>query len=97
MSYSIHYDSDNPNFIPQKKPLFGFVGAILVIMVCAVAIGWAIPQQVDQFREALFPWTREETKAAFSELRDDLRQGEPLPDAVTAFCLEIIHDSVPTK
>ena len=97
MSYSIHYDSDNPNFRAQKKPLFGFVGAILVIMVCAAAIGWAIPQQAKQFREVLLPWTRTEVKAAFSELRDNLLQGEPLSDAVTAFCLEIIHDSMSTK
>ncbi len=97
MSYSIHYDSDNPNFRSQKKPLFGLIGAILVIMVCAAAIGWAIPQQAMQFRQVLLPWTRTEVKAAFAELREDLRQGEPLSDAVTAFCLEIIHDSVPTK
>lgn len=97
MSYSIHYDSDNPIFRPKKKPIFGLVGVILTIMVCAVAIGWAIPQQAKQFRQALFPWTREEVKAAFADLRDDLRLGEPLSDAVTAFCLEIIHDSAPTK
>ena len=97
MSYSIHYDSDNPNFRPQKKPVFGIIGAILVIMVCAAAIGWAIPQQVMQFKEALLPWTRAEVKAAFSNLQDDLQQGQPLADAVTAFCQEMIHDSAQAK
>lgn len=97
MSYSIRYDSDNPNFKQQKKPIFGLIGAILVIMVCATAIGWAIPQQVKQFKETLMPWKRAEVQAAFSELQDELRQGQPFEDAVTAFCLEIIHDSVQTK
>lgn len=97
MSYSIHYDSDNPKFRSKKKHVFGLVGVILTIMVCAVALGWAIPQQAKQFRQALFPWSREEVKAAFAELRDDLRQGEPISDAVTAFCVEIIHDSAPAK
>jgi len=97
MSYSIHYDSDNPSYKQRKKPVFGIIGAILVIMVCAAAIGWAIPQQVMQFKEALVPWTRAEVKEAFSELQDDLQQGQPLADAVTAFCLEIIHDSAQPK
>lgn len=97
MSYSIHYDSDNPSYKPQKNPVFGIIGAVLVIMVCAAAIGWAIPQQVIQFKEALIPWTRAEVKAAFSELRNDLLQGQPLTDAVTAFCQEMIHDSAQAK
>lgn len=91
MSYSIHYGPDRPKSAPKKRSYFGLVGAVLVIMVCAAAIGWSLPQQAEQFTQALFPWTRSEVQTAFTELREDVREGQPLSDAVKTFCLEIIH------
>jgi len=93
MGYSIHYGPDKPRSAQKTNSYLGFVGAVLVIMVCAAAIGWAIPQQAGQFARALFPWTRSEVRAAFAELREDVREGQPFSDAVTTFCLEIIHNA----
>ncbi len=93
MSYSIHYGPDRPRSAPKKRSHFGLVGAVLVIMVCAVAVGWALPGQAEQFKQALLPWTRSEVRTAFADLREDVREGQSLQDALTAFCLEIIHDA----
>ena len=93
MGYSIHYGPDRPQFAPEKRTNRGFVGAVLILMVCAMAIGWALPQQTERFVQALFPWTQEQVQVAFAELRQDVREGQPLSDAVTAFCREIIDDA----
>lgn len=93
MSYSISYGSDTPKLYQKKKGYMGLIGAILIIMICAAAIGWAIPQQAKAFAQALFPWTREEVRFALTELRRDILDGQPLSDAVTTFCREIIYEA----
>lgn len=93
MSYSICYEPDRTRPVRKKRPYFGLVGAVVIILICATAIGWTIPQQAKQFVQALLPWTRNEVIAALSELRSDVIEGKPINDAVTAFCLEIIHGS----
>ena len=97
MSYSISYGPDRPKPAPKKQSYFGLAGAVTVIVVCALVIGWWIPQQAEQFAQVLLPWTKNEVKAAFAELREDIHDGQPLSDAVTAFCLEIIHDAKQTR
>lgn len=93
MSYSIHYGPDRPCSAPSKHSNFGLIGAVLVILVCAIAVGWAIPQQAEEFAQALFPWIRSEVQTAFADLREDIREGQALSDAVKTFCQEIIHDA----
>lgn len=93
MSYSIHYGPDVPQSVPIKRSYFGLVGALLVVVICATAVGWAMPQQAEKFAQALFPWTRSEVNAAFAELREDVREGQPISEAVTTFCREIIDDA----
>lgn len=93
MSYSIHYGPERPKHARKKKNRYGMAGAVIVLLVCAAAAGWSMPEQAQQFYQALFPWTRQEVKEAFSELKTDLRQGETVSDAVTSFCLEILDDA----
>lgn len=91
MSYSICYGPERPKPEQKKRSYFGLAGAVAIIIICSIAIGWAIPQQVNQFVQALLPWTRSEVIAAFSELRNDVKEGKSINDAVTDFCLEIIN------
>ena len=93
MGYSVYYGPDMPRFTSKKRNHGGFIGAVLIFMVCAMAIGWALPQQTERFVQALFPWTQDQVQIAFAELRQDVREGQPLSDAVTAFCREIIDDA----
>ena len=93
MSYSIHYGPEKPKFGQRKKGYAGLIGAVLIIMVCAAVIGFAIPQQTKQFVQALFPWTRSEVVSALKEFREDIREGLPVSDAITTFCREIIYEA----
>ena len=43
--------------------------------------------------DLFIPGDPEVTKAAFSQFTEDLRGGERLPDAITAFCLEILESA----
>ena len=93
MSYVIHYANEESSIRKTNNRWFGIVGAVLVIAVCLLAVSWYLPQQVRQFREALFPWTKSDVQAVFAQLRDNVRQGQTLGDAVTVFCKDIIHMS----
>lgn len=93
MSYTIHYGPETPKFAPKKKGYAGLVGAVIIIMICSAAIGWSIPKQTELFVKALFPWTRTEVKAALADLRNEVRNGEPITDAVTTFCRELIYET----
>ena len=93
MSYTIHYGPETPKPATHKKFFLGFVGAIIIIMICSIAIGWAIPKQTEQFVQALFPWTRTEVKSALTDLREEIMDGQPISDAVAAFCRELIYET----
>lgn len=93
MGYSIHYGPDRPQFAKRKRNYAGFIGAVVILMVCAMAAGWALPQQAERFKQALFPWTRDQVQSAFAEFQENVRDGEPLSDAVTDFCREIIDNA----
>ena len=93
MSYAIHYGPNKPKYQKKKNGYIGFVGAVLIIMVCATAIGFAIPQQADQFVRALFPWTRSQIVSAILDLRENIIMGDPIYDAITTFCREIIYEA----
>ena len=93
MSYSIHYGPEEPCNRKSGFSWFSIVGVVLILTVCLLALSWYLPQQVSQFREALLPWTRAEVTRAFAELCENVKDGKSLNNAVTDFCLEIIHDA----
>ena len=93
MSYSIHYGPDKPDTGSKRKGYAGLIGAILIVLICAFAIGWAIPEQTKEFVQALFPWTRTEVSIALAQLRENIKTGQPLADAVSAFCQGILNEA----
>ena len=93
MSYSIHYGPDKPNGIRNTESRLGLIGAIVVVLVCVLAIGWAIPEHTEQFVQALFPWAREEVRSALDEMRLNLKAGQPVRDVISAFCQGIISEA----
>ena len=96
MSYSISYGLDKARYEKKKQPYFGLIGAVVIIVVCALVIGWSIPQQAERFALALFPWTRTEVRSSILQLKENIKDGQSLADAVTTFCLEIIHNAEQT-
>ena len=68
-------------------------------MVAGIAVALAVmarifcPAETKQLTEALFPLTGESAQEALAVFAQNIRAGEPLGDAVTAFCQEIIDDA----
>lgn len=67
------------------------VAVILVLFSLTVRFTWQ--EGTDILREYLLPGEQTLTQAAFSELVVDLREGEHLKDALTAFCQRILDES----
>lgn len=61
----------------------GFALAFVILTRCC----W--PRGTEILREVLLP--RE--NAAFQRLTEDIRAGEPMGDAVTAFCRQIVEEA----
>lgn len=91
MSYRISYEK---NMV--KKDLLSDQSAtrlnrwiisavICILLVCALSSSTV--------RSYLLPGDPQITEAALNELADDLREGESVADAVTAFCREILNNA----
>lgn len=90
MGYIIQYDPEKNAQYPAKTPKSGHVGLYLsaVIFTC-VMLGLAVKYR-SSIQDWLVPGNAEVTTAAFQTLTDDVRNGKPAGEAITAFCKEII-------
>lgn len=83
-----------PDFPSEKKrgPLrLQFLTTVfLLLFTLAVRQFW--PEGTRMLREFLIPGEPTVTQAAFSEMVTEIQAGEPLGDAVTAFCRQIVED-----
>ena len=86
MSYQIQYEPDKnrkyPTKMAKKSNLTGGIMITVILIVClsiGLRTGWLIPGDPDV------------TKAAFSEMVDMLKRGEPVYDSVTVFCTEVLE------
>ena len=85
MGYRIAYSTETSHKFPEKvrrkKPLLW--AATGVLLVGLLAGGWKL----------LLPGNPEVTHTALAHLAEDIREGESLGQAVTAFCQEIIDNA----
>ena len=85
MGYRIAYSTETshkfPERIRKKRPLLWAVAAALLIGL--LAGGWKL----------LLPGDPEVTRAALAGLAEDIREGQSLGQAVTAFCQEIVDNA----
>lgn len=91
MSYSIRYDSmacpKNRKQLPKKQILAAI--AVLGLVLCAIGIKLGYLPFVSR---VLLPGDPEVTAAALENMVNDLRCGDGLWNAVTAFCREIVEN-----
>jgi len=66
--------------------------AFMLLFVITVRHVW--PEGTQTLREFLIPGEPTVTEAAFHEMMADIQDGEPLPDALTAFCRQIVDESI---
>lgn len=85
MAYRIEYDSGGATRQEVRKKRFSAVWLVL-----AVAAAILIPGIRTAVWHWLLPGDGAVTAQALGELVTDLQTGEPLGEAVTAFCREII-------
>ena len=90
MSYQITYGNGLGK--PVRKSGWRFLAAILVLAL-AILARFTFPEEVKQLTDALFPLTSDSSKEALETFSQHIREGEPLEDAVTALCLEILNDA----
>ena len=62
---------------------------IAVAVICVVLLV-AVLGKTDRIQNLLIPGNPEVTKAAFAQFSDDIRNGDRLDEAITAFSREII-------
>ena len=92
MSYRVEYGVSgesvfiNTDKLRRKKRGVRIICAMLVVAVLAYGIvnGW--------IWDFFFPGHNEITKAAAENMIAEIREGEPVADAVTAFCKEIVQN-----
>ena len=62
----------------------------IAVSAAALAVAMLVPQGRLWLRDLMLPGDEEITAAALEGMVEDLRAGEPLGEAVEAFCKEII-------
>ncbi len=96
MSYRIEYGPAIPErYIKKKNPVRLQAMTAACLLLFALLVRQFYPAGVQQLRRILLPAAPTVTQQALDALMGDLRDGEPLGDAFTAFCTYIIdHDEL---
>lgn len=95
MSYRIEYGpAIPPQYIKKRRsPLRLQIMTAACLLVFSLLVRQFFPAGIQELRHILLPGAPTVTQEALDTLMDDLRDGEPLSDAFTAFCVYIIdHD-----
>ena len=93
MGYHISYNKgDKRHFRNCKRssaPKRWVVVGCVIFLLSAIMLGF----QYAPFRNALLPGDGEVTAHAVGVLINDLRSGESVREAITAFCIEVIESA----
>jgi len=98
MPYRIEYGSAiPPQYIKKTNPLRLQIMTAACLVTFSLLVRQFFPAGTEKLREILLPGTPTVTQDALDILMGDLRNGEPITDAFTAFCVYIVdHDqSIP--
>lgn len=91
MAYRINYTPEDTKRYPHPQssrdiPWKKYC-TLFLILVCTLYL------KLCGIPDFLIPGDAEVTKQATQTMIADIKAGEPLDDAVTAFCIEIIHSA----
>lgn len=90
MSYRVHYAKDmNKNLTRKNNLKFLRYGVAIIILLIIVGIQ---PLQKNLY-ESIIPANYEFTVNCFSDMLNDLENGESVSRAVTTFCRAIIENA----
>jgi len=91
MAYRICYSPEfNTNYpVRRKRKRINAKCLLLTVFALSLVVGICLK---DRIKEWLIP-NADQAEAAFSVFTRQIREGEPLQDALTTFCLEILSDA----
>jgi len=92
MGYKIAYSPEDNRKYPMHK-LHPFPRKWIVPTVAATALIIAALSNSDAIGKLLLPGDPDVTQAAITTMVEDVKTGTSLPDAITAFCREIIQNA----
>ena len=93
MSYRIEYHPDTNHKFPTNTGKGRWnVWRIIVILAVILILGITAVKN-EQVSAIIFPGDPELTRSALNGMLDDIRAGEPVKDAFSTFCLEIIENA----
>lgn len=88
MAYRIAYSPENNARYPQvKKTRKNYWGKWVVVTVLILAAAWISQRGIP---DIFIPGDPDHTKAATNIMLELIKEGEPVEEALTAFCKEII-------
>lgn len=93
MSYQISYGGMKEKRPRQWKPRRLPILTVAFFMLFLLTVERVWPAGRERLRELLWPGNGEVTAAAFATMTERLDAGEPIADAVEAFCKEILQDA----
>ena len=86
MAYKIRYGGDRPKKTRRQSARL-FVLTVCFFLLFLLTASYFAPAQLERLRQTFFP------QSCVDALLQELRNGEPLTEAVSAFCQEIFHDN----
>lgn len=92
MGYQIMYSPEDNHKYPAYKPVRKNKWVIPAVLTAVLLAAAARPQVRSALENWLIPGDKDVTKAAFSLMLEDIRTGEPVSQAVSAFCREILEN-----
>ena len=97
MGYQIRYGDTQASSGGQRPRLSRIIGLSLSFLLVFVLLSWSFwPEGRAVLRDVLVPGDPDVTLHGLETLARELREGESLSDAVTAFCREVIDGAAVT-
>ncbi len=93
MSYRIEYGDGLTKEIIADSPIRRKSIPILTLLMTVCVILFILFSAGGKVRDILIPGNAEVTRRAVSGFVDDIKEGEQVRDALTAFCVEIIENA----
>ena len=90
MGYRVCYSPEDNKRYPEVNKQGRGRGARYIVITLAVILSLTIPKVRERLRMWLIPGDEAVTSGAFTQMVEDIQSGNPVGDAVTVFCQEIL-------
>lgn len=94
MSYTINYETVAPKAVKGTfEPKLKKASIKLIVITAIIGLVWLITPVRVAVLDFLLPGKGDITRKAAGEFIADVKQGEPIKEAFTEFCIEIVENA----